>query len=76
MRKLTNRMNQYRPLKLWMCATVLLILNTTRTLFGADAAVAKQILNPFGLNENTLRSLEEKKQKQPERLGEMSDRGV
>jgi hypothetical protein len=46
-------------------ATFVLIFNSARALFGADAT-PKQIINPFGLNENTLRSLEEKKQKQVE----------
>ena len=46
------------------CVAALLILNSTRTLFGADAAAVKQIINPFGQTENTLRSLEENKQRQ------------
>jgi len=41
-----------------------LILNSIRPLFSADAAAARQIINPFGLNENTLQLLEQNKQKQ------------
>src|SRR5437773_2280016 len=52
------------PLTSWGCAALLLILNSTRALFGADSAAAGQIVNPLGLTENTLRSLEENKQKQ------------
>src|SRR5947207_1948828 len=62
--KLTNCMNDIRPFKSWGCAALVLILNSTRAVFGADAAAARQIINPFGLNQNTLRSLEENKQKQ------------
>ena len=57
-------MNDIRPFKSWGCAALVLILNSTRAVFGADAAAARQIINPFGLNQNTLRSLEENKQKQ------------
>src|SRR6266513_4144288 len=62
--KLTNCMNDIRPFKSWGCAALVLILNSSRAVFGADAAAARQIINPFGLNQNTLRSLEENKQKQ------------
>src|SRR5207245_8471814 len=48
----------------WQCAALLLMLSSTGALFGADAAAAKQIINPLDLNQNTLRSLEENKQKQ------------
>ena len=57
-------MNKNQPIKSLRCAALLLILGSMRALFGADAAAARQIINPFGLNENTLRSLEENKQKQ------------
>src|SRR5438105_446367 len=57
-------MNKNRPLKSLSCAALLLILSSMRALFGADAAAARQVINPFGLNENTLRSLQENKQKQ------------
>ena len=52
------------PLKSWGCAALLLTLNSSRALFGADAAVDRQIINPLDLSGNTLRSLEENKQKQ------------
>src|SRR5213592_4982161 len=52
------------PFKSWGCAALLLIMNSTRALFGVDAAAARQIIDPFGLTENTLRSLEQNKQKQ------------
>ena len=41
-----------------------MILSLTSALFGADAA--RQVIDPFNLNENTLRSLEANKQKQME----------
>ncbi len=62
--KLTKHMNKNLPLRSWIFAALLLILNSTGALFGAADASAKQIINPFGLNETTLRSLEENKQKQ------------
>jgi hypothetical protein len=61
--KVRNRMNQNWPLESRVCAALLLILHSTRALWGAEGA-ARQIINPFGLNENTLRSVEENKQKQ------------
>ena len=61
--KLTKHMNKNLPLRSWIFAALLLILNSTGALFGAADASAKQIINPFGLNETTLRSLEENKQK-------------
>jgi len=48
------------------CIAALVILNSTRTLFAADAGAAKQIINPFGQTENTLRALQENKQRQVE----------
>ena len=59
-------MSKHWPFKSWGCAALLLILNSTSALFSADAAAARQIVRPFSLNENTLRSLEENKQKQME----------
>ena len=59
-------MNTDFPLRSCGCVAVLLILNSTRLLFGADVAAAKQIIDPFGQTENTLRSLEKNKQKQIE----------
>jgi hypothetical protein len=46
------------------CVAGLVILHATRPLFGAEVVTAKQIINPFGQTESTLRSLEENKQKQ------------
>src|SRR5438093_377408 len=57
-------MNKNYPLKSWGCATLLLTLNSSRALFGADTAVDGQIINPLDLSGNTLRSLEENKQNQ------------
>src|SRR5262245_61620936 len=57
-------MKTNRLLKSWGCAVLLLSLNSTRTLFRADAAGARQIINPFPLNEHALPSLEQNKQKQ------------
>src|SRR2546422_2930098 len=64
MTKQTHRVNKIRLLKSCGCAAVLVMLNSTCALFGADDAVARQIINPLNLNENALRSLEENKQKQ------------
>jgi hypothetical protein len=51
--------------KSWRLAVALcLILDSTRVLFGADAAAARQVINPFGSSGQTLRSLEENKEKQ------------
>ena len=52
------------PLKVGGCVTVLVLLHSTRALSGADIVAAKQIVNPFGQTEATLRSLEKNKQKQ------------
>jgi hypothetical protein len=46
------------------CLAALLGLNSSRPLFAAGVAAAKQIINPYGQTENTLRSLEENKQRQ------------
>ena len=46
------------------CTALLVFLHSTRALFGADVVSAKQIINPYGQTESTLRSLEENKQKQ------------
>src|SRR6476646_4750968 len=51
-------------LKSWGGAGLLLTLNSASALFGADAAAARQIINPLGPNDYTIRSLEENKQKQ------------
>ncbi len=51
----------------WGAFTALLLIpGSACALFGADAPAAKQVINPFGLNENTLPSLEANKQKQLE----------
>lgn len=57
-------MNANFPLRACRCVAALLILNSIRAMFGADVAPAKQVINPFGENENLLRSLEQNKQKQ------------
>ena len=57
-------MDTHFPLRACACLAVLLILNSTRTLSGADVAAAKQIINPYGQTGNTLRSLEQNQQKQ------------
>src|SRR6266508_3597156 len=54
----------HRPAGSCGCLALFLILNSIRPLFSADAAAARQIINPFGLNENTLQLLEQNKQKQ------------
>lgn len=59
-------MNMNRSLRSWKCATLLIILSFAGALFGADSAAAKQIINPFGMSELTLRSLEGNKLKQIE----------
>jgi hypothetical protein len=64
MKNSVARMGSNWPLRSWRCAALLFILNSTRALFSADAATARQIINPFGLSENTLRSLEKNKQTQ------------
>ncbi len=46
------------------CTALLVFLHSTRALLGADVVSAKQIVNPYGQTESTLRSLEENKQKQ------------
>lgn len=46
------------------CVAVLVLLHSTHALFGADIVATKQIINPFGQTEATLRTLEENKQKQ------------
>ena len=46
------------------CTALLVFLHSTRALFGADVVPARQIVNPYGQTESTLRSLEENKQKQ------------
>ena len=55
-------MNKLCIPRCWMCATLLL----AATAFGANAAPAKQVINPFGLNENTLPALEANQRKQVE----------
>ncbi len=60
----TTRMGNKCQVKSSSCAALFLILNSTRALFGGDDAAAGQIINPFGLNEHTLRSLEQNKQNQ------------
>src|SRR5439155_22086366 len=68
MKNSTTRMGNNWPLKSWGYAILLLIPSSTRALFGADAA--RQTINPFGLSENTLRSLERNKQKQMQAVRE------
>jgi enediyne biosynthesis protein E4 len=46
------------------CTALLVFLHSTQALLGADVGPAKQIVNPYGQTESTLRSLEENKQKQ------------
>src|SRR5262245_3273274 len=52
------------PFHSWSCAVLLLILNTTRAGFAADSPAARQIINPFELNDRTLGALEQNRQKQ------------
>src|SRR5947207_14956304 len=64
-----GRMNTNCPLKSLGCAGLILVphfINTTPScaLFGADTAVDREIINPLDLSADTLRSLEENKQKQ------------
>jgi hypothetical protein len=61
---LTNCMNKNWLLGSWAGVGLLVMLDLTSALFGADAAPAKQIINPFDLNGETLRFLEANKQKQ------------
>src|SRR6266567_2324845 len=58
------KMKKHCPLKSWGCAALLLTLNSPRALFGAEAALDRQIINPLDLRADTLRSLEENRQKQ------------
>lgn len=46
------------------CGVIFVILSSTTLVLGADAAAAKQVINPFNLNQVTIRSLEINKQKQ------------
>src|SRR5216117_4691 len=64
MKNSTTRMGDNWPIKSRGGVALLLILNSAHALFGADVAAARQIINPFALNELTLRSLEQNKQKQ------------
>jgi hypothetical protein len=57
-------MNLNSPLRACAVVAALLILSSTHTLFSAEGAAARQTINPYGQTENTLRSLEENKQKQ------------
>src|SRR6266498_1038090 len=59
-----KRPQENQPLQIWMGAVLLLILIARQALCGADAAAARQVINPFESNEETLRSLEKKKQQQ------------
>ena len=52
------------PFNACVCVTALVLLHSTRALSGADIVAARQIINPFGQTEATLRSLEKNKQKQ------------
>ena len=56
-------MDAHFPLRACWSAGLLLILNSTG-VSGADVALARQVINPFGQNEGTLRFLQENKQKQ------------
>ena len=62
----TNRMNKNCLLKSRRCIALLLILNSTPFVVAADAGAAKPIIDPLKLNVNTLRFLEENKQRQIE----------
>jgi hypothetical protein len=57
-------MKIFLPLQAGGCAAVLVLLHSTRALSGADVVAAREIINPFGQTEATLRSLEENKRKQ------------
>jgi hypothetical protein len=59
-------MNTNIPVPARGSVALLLILQTIGTVFGAEVAPAKQVINPFEQNGNTLRSLEENKRKQIE----------
>jgi hypothetical protein len=50
---------------IWMlgCASLLMVLSSARSA-AAEAAVGRQIINPFGQTENILRSLEENQRRQ------------
>jgi enediyne biosynthesis protein E4 len=63
---LTTFMNTNIPVPARGSVALLLILQTIGTVFGAEVAPAKQVINPFEQNGNTLRSLEENKRKQIE----------
>src|ERR1041385_8848004 len=52
------------PLEVQRCVALLVILVSTPASLGANATATGQIINPLGSNDNTLRSLEENKQKQ------------
>ncbi len=56
--------NSNFPLRAAGGVAALVILHATRPLFGADAVATKQIINPFGQTESTLRALAENKQRQ------------
>jgi hypothetical protein len=56
--------NTHWQLKSWGCAALLLSLNSTRALFGADPAIEKQVIEPLWLNQITLLALEANKEKQ------------
>jgi len=55
-------MNKPSTLRCWIGAALLLVASALDT----QAATAKEVINPFGSSENTLRSLEANKQKQME----------
>ena len=59
-------MNKNCLLKSRRCIALLLILNSTPFVVAADAGAAKPIIDPLKLNVNTLRFLEENKQRQIE----------
>lgn len=48
------------------CVAALLVLSTACRLLAADGAPAKQVINPYGQTENTLRAIEQNKQRQIE----------
>jgi hypothetical protein len=64
MKNSTTRVSNHWSPAWCACVALLLILATTRWVVSADLAATRQIVNPFALSDNTLRLLEENKQKQ------------
>ncbi len=57
-------MNKIFSLQCCFCVAGVIVLHATRSALGAETAALKEIINPFGQTERTLRSLEENKQRQ------------